>query len=391
MNKETAVIVSRLAEPKPQAAGINLNNEGYTMIYPITTDPNTKHMEVMFYTPNTVENGDPVENYYNVNRLSETDQTETRKWELVEELPSDMVFDPMQGSIKLPDSKVDKKANIVRVTTTNIKEETIVGFKPGQGKPTLVSTDGDMTITLPDDGISTTMTVNFYTYGDFSTQAIASAIKDEDGWRVIDNVYAITGTKAGVIHMPHHVAREGSQVSVMLYSDAGGIARGPFNATVTDCKPLARAMQLVKEGNDAVARPDLTDTELTGYSVSYINEKSEDQTVTASFNRENNIWTITASDSNVTDINTTTGIVRIPVARVKDTTDAQVTAYNTQNWGNTSSWRFTLTDTARPIKEIVTVKPARMDSYRGNIYVSPQSANTDKMKITLSVPADLVV
>jgi len=390
VNKENALIESGNSEPKPQAAGINLNNEGYSVIYPITSDENTKHMELMFYTTNPVTNGDPIEHYFNVNRLSEADQTESRKWELVEEAPAGMEFNTLQGSIKLSDSIVDRKANIVRVTTTNVKEETTVGFKPGQGKPVLTSKDGGVTITLPDDGISTTMTVSFLTYGDFTTEAIASAVKDSDGWRVLENVYGITGTKEGVITIPHHTAKEQSNVAVMLYSDAGGIARGPFNILVSNCKPLAKPMSLVKEGNEAVVRPDTNDAELTGYSVSYINEKEEDQTITASYNRQDNTWTINASDSNVVK-DTTTGIVKIPVTKVKDGKDAQVTAYNTQNWGNTTSWRFTLTDAAHPIKEIVTVKPARMDSYRGNIYVSPQSANTEKMKITLSVPSELVV
>ena len=60
----------------------------------------------------------------------------------------------------------------------------------------------------------------------------------------------------------------------------------------------------------------------------------------------------------------------------------EVSAINTQSYPNTRS--YSITD--EYVKEIITVKPANMESYHGNLTVTPGSSAVEKMVITVAVP-----
>lgn len=393
VNNEAPQNATNEIEHKPHAAAVNLDNEGTSMIFPIEEDAATRLMEIDYYGPATVQGADPVEHTIQVQRLGEADRTPTRNWETIgENLETGVEFDPLHGVVKLPTEKVDPRNNIIRVTTRNVKEETSFGFKPGQGKATISSVDGAVDITIPDDGISSTATVYFTVYGDRGDTTVVSAYKEKATakWKITANEYGVKVSEAGVIHIPHHTAQELSSVRVELFADAGGIKRGPFTGTVSKNRPDATPTRVEKLGNEIVYTPVKEDVEFMGYDFSYKDNEKNVQAVAIRYNRDTQTFTSSSSSDDVV-IDNTTGIARIPTTKVANLTDTIVKTYNTQRWAKETAYRFTLEDAAHPIKELVTVKPAIMESYRGNLLAAPQSANVDRMSITFTTPAHAAV
>lgn len=376
-NVETPTIQTEELEPKPLLPGVNYAVEGKFIVFPNQNDEHTKSMEVVYYAPSAVAGGEPVETNVLVTKLS-TPQGEN-KWE-VTGLPTGAEFDGKTGSVTISNNMVDTTNNNIRAIATNVKQETVRAFKPGMGKPTFLSTFGDMVITLPNDGVTKSATVNYYTYGDVSRESMVSAYITGDGkWKLGVTENGVSITDAGVITFKDHVIRELSNVSVMLYADAG-ISNGPFTGLVTECKPNAKPIEAKDVSGNVEFTPQANDPELTGYTVKF-RDADNTQTVKVSYDKDTQTWSVPESTIRGVTVDAA-GKVSLPRSTFKTPGVIEVSAINTQSYPNTRS--YSITD--EYVKEIITVKPANMESYHGNLTVTPGSSAVEKMVITVAVP-----
>lgn len=382
VNPETPTIETDKLEEKPAMPGVNLVNEGISIVFPNQTDEHTKSLEIEYYTPNPKAGLDPIQVIMNVTRTTDGEA----KW-AIDEKPETVVFENATGSVSIPNSLIDIDYNTVRLTATNIKQETVRTFKPGMGKPTLTSTDGDLKVTIPNDNVTATVTVNYYTYGEPSEQTMISAYKTRSGWNIAQNNSGITVTPESVIQFPHHVIAELSTAAVMSYASDSGIFHGPFTGLITKNKPLAGKVTVGKSETELLFTPPSveTDLELTGYTVDFRDMDDHPQRVTVKYNREANTW---SSETTLPGLTVqTNGNLSIPTVSVLSPSALTVSSFNTQNWPNPSTYQYSQ-DT--DLREVVTITAARMESSRGNLIVAPTSRHVDKMVINFEVPNNIV-
>lgn len=375
VNKETPAIATTEVEATPKPPVVDLFKPGYFTVTPVADDANTKMLELTFFRDATPE---AIEEHVTVTRGDGV-------W-ILREPVTGVEFTAETGMLKVMNATVSPDIDIVRATTTNVKVESVVTFKPAMMAPVLESVDGAVTITPPRDTVTQDMIFSWIDDKDNSTRTL-SATKESGKWKLMGNPIGVSMNEEGVITLAPRTAKPTTHLVADIYTASGGMRAGPFSVVVTQYKPNPQELVFDQQGTRLDIKPKSGDDELTKYVLKWEDEDGNKETVTNT--KADGAWNGTASAGAQVNVNGQ-GVTTVePITtEIKNESLVEITLTNTQGSDYTYYRKVIKQDGNIELVDVPAINPADMSSNRGDLTVTPTDPKANKMTVEFFAPTN---